>query len=145
MSVLNPRSVNYFFLNENREKVGYLLKKRNENKTAYKKRYFVLCGNILAYYEKKSDKDPLGIIFLDCYTVDMIEDIKIAIRFRGPGELCRSYILKSESSKDAEVCVRLFNFVVFNYDYVIRFRKLLVIFYFSMIYYGLIYRNGCVF
>ncbi|CAH8569159.1 unnamed protein product [Heterobilharzia americana] len=71
---------------EKEEKVGFLWKKRSEQKKSYKKRYFILCGNILAYFDKKLDKEPLGIIFLDCHIVEMLDDLKMAIRFRGPAE-----------------------------------------------------------
>nr|AAP06315.1 hypothetical protein with PH domain [Schistosoma japonicum] len=106
MPIFNPKTVTNFLTYEKEEKVGFLWKKRSEQKKSYKKRYFMLCGNILAYFDKKLDKEPLGIIFLDCHIVEMLDDLKMAIRFRGPGELSRSYILKGESAEDIEDWMR---------------------------------------
>ncbi|CAH8584161.1 unnamed protein product [Schistosoma intercalatum] len=106
MPIFNPKTVTNFLTYEKEEKVGFLWKKRSEQKKSYKKRYFILCGNILAYFDKKLDKEPLGIIFLDCHIVEMLDDLKMAIRFRGPGELSRSYILKGETAEDIEDWMR---------------------------------------
>ncbi|CAH8602046.1 unnamed protein product [Schistosoma margrebowiei] len=106
MPIVNPKTVTNFLTYEKEEKVGFLWKKRSEQKKSYKKRYFILCGNILAYFDKKLDKEPLGIIFLDCHIVEMLDDLKMAIRFRGPGELSRSYILKGETAEDIEDWMR---------------------------------------
>nr|CAH8863041.1 unnamed protein product [Trichobilharzia regenti] len=106
MPIFNPKTVTNFLTYEKEEKVGFLWKKRSEQKKAYKRRYFILCGNILAYFDKKLDKEPLGIIFLDCHIVEMLDDLKMAIRFRGPGELCRSYILKGETAEEIEDWMR---------------------------------------
>ncbi|CAH8597879.1 unnamed protein product, partial [Heterobilharzia americana] len=106
MPIFNPKTVTNFLTYEKEEKVGFLWKKRSEQKKSYKKRYFILCGNILAYFDKKLDKEPLGIIFLDCHIVEMLDDLKMAIRFRGPGEICRSYILKGETAEEIEDWMR---------------------------------------
>ncbi|CAH8574638.1 uncharacterized protein DC041_0006019 [Schistosoma bovis] len=106
MPIFNPKTVTNFLTYEKEEKVGFLWKKRSEQKKSYKKRYFILCGNILAYFDKKLDKEPLGIIFLDCHIVEMLDDLKMVIRFRGPGELSRSYILKGETAEDIEDWMR---------------------------------------
>lgn len=41
---------------------GYLYFKRD---TKFNKRWFVLKGNLLFYFEKKGDKEPLGLLLLE--------------------------------------------------------------------------------
>ena len=36
-------------------------------------RWFVLKGNMLFYYERKDDKDPVGVIILEGCTVELSE------------------------------------------------------------------------
>ena len=36
-------------------------------------RWFVLKGNLLFYYEKKDEKDPIGVIILEGCTVELSE------------------------------------------------------------------------
>lgn len=50
------------------DKEGYLSKKGELNK-AFQKRYFVLKGNLLFYFDKKGDKEPLGVIILEGCTL----------------------------------------------------------------------------
>lgn len=45
------------------EKEGWLWKRGDVNKS-FQKRYFVLKGNLLFYFEKQTDKDPVGVIIL---------------------------------------------------------------------------------
>jgi hypothetical protein len=45
------------------EKEGWLWKRGEVNKS-FQKRYFVLKGNLLFYFEKQNDKDPVGLIIL---------------------------------------------------------------------------------
>lgn len=53
------------------DKEGYLHKKGEVNK-AFQKRYFVLKGNLLFYFDKKDDKEPLGVIVLEGCTLGII-------------------------------------------------------------------------
>ena len=44
------------------DKEGFLLKKGAASGAGFQKRWFVLKGNLLFYYEKRDDsKDPIGI------------------------------------------------------------------------------------
>lgn len=45
------------------------LNKRGEVNKAWQKRYFVLKGNLLFYFEKKGDKEPLGLIIVEGCTI----------------------------------------------------------------------------
>lgn len=46
------------------DKEGWLCKRGELNK-GYQKRWFVLKGNLLFYFDRKSDKEPLGVVILE--------------------------------------------------------------------------------
>lgn len=50
------------------DKEGWLVKRGEINK-AFQKRWFVLKGNLLFYFEKKTDKEPTGFIVLEGCTI----------------------------------------------------------------------------
>jgi len=50
------------------DREGFLLKRGETNK-GYQKRWFVLKGNLLFYFERKSDKDPVGVIIMEGCTI----------------------------------------------------------------------------
>ena len=50
------------------DKEGWLNKKNEVNK-AFQKRWFVLKGNLLYYFEKKYDKEPVGLLIVEGCTV----------------------------------------------------------------------------
>lgn len=50
------------------DKEGYL-NTRNEVSKSFQRRYFVLKGNLLFYFDKKGDKEPSGVIILEGYVV----------------------------------------------------------------------------
>ena len=55
------------------DKEGWLWKRGEVNK-AFQKRYFVLKGNLLFYFEKQNDKEPVGVIILEGCTVELAEE-----------------------------------------------------------------------
>lgn len=82
---INERNLNLFATNAPFDKVGYL-NKRGELNKAFQRRYFVLKGNLLFYFEKKGDKEPLGLIILEGCTIGkdnnlMIDDNSIYYLF----------------------------------------------------------------
>lgn len=46
------------------DKEGYLIK-RGEGNKGFQRRWFVLKGNLLFYFEKRGDKEPIGVIILE--------------------------------------------------------------------------------
>ncbi|XP_019870137.1 sesquipedalian-1 [Aethina tumida] len=84
------------------DKDGYLSKRGEVNKN-FQRRYFVLKGNLLFYFEKKGDKEPLGVIILEGCTIELAEDeeqFSFKIDFHGTNN--RSYILAAESQESME-------------------------------------------
>ncbi|MPC60243.1 Sesquipedalian-1 [Portunus trituberculatus] len=55
------------------DKEGYLLKKGEVNKN-FQRRWFVLKGNLLFYFEKKGDREPIGVIILEGCTIGQCSD-----------------------------------------------------------------------
>lgn len=45
------------------------LQKRGEVNKSWQRRYFVLKGNLLFYFEKKGDREPIGVIILEGCTI----------------------------------------------------------------------------
>lgn len=45
------------------------LQKRGEINKGFQKRWFVLKGNLLFYFEKPGEKEPLGVIVLEGCTI----------------------------------------------------------------------------
>lgn len=84
------------------DKEGWLFKRGDMNK-AYQKRWFVLKGNLLFYYEKKGDKEPVGLVVLEGCTIELAEDEELygfKIVFHGQGN--RSYALGADSQESME-------------------------------------------
>lgn len=46
------------------DKEGWLCKRGELNK-GYQKRWFVLKGNLLFYFDRKTDKEPIGVVILE--------------------------------------------------------------------------------
>ena len=80
------------------DKEGWLWKRGEVNKN-FQKRYFVLKGNLLFYFEKRYDKEPIGVIILEGCTIELAEEEQemcaFKIVFHGEGR--RTYYLGTES------------------------------------------------
>ncbi|CAG9827440.1 unnamed protein product [Diabrotica balteata] len=84
------------------DKEGYLNKRGEVNKN-FQRRYFVLKGNLLFYFDKKGDKEPVGVIILEGCSIELAEDdaqFSFKIDFHGTNN--RSYILGAESQESME-------------------------------------------
>ncbi|XP_076452430.1 sesquipedalian-1-like [Babylonia areolata] len=104
------------------EKEGYLLKRGDLNK-GFQRRWFVLKGNLLFYYEKRGDREPVGVIVLEGCTIEVAdcEDVdNYAFQITFPGSATRTYILSADSQDELEIWMRSLSCA--PYDYV----KLLV-------------------
>lgn len=54
------------------DREGWLQKRGEVNKN-WQRRYFVLKGNLLFYFEKKGDREPLGVIILEGCTIGKLK------------------------------------------------------------------------
>lgn len=85
------------------EKEGYLLKKGGRH-ASYHRRWFMLCGNLLLYWERQGDPQPLGLILLEGSTVTL-RNSKLEYAF----SLCsvsRVYKMAAENQRELELWVR---------------------------------------
>nr|CAD7259220.1 unnamed protein product [Timema shepardi] len=92
------------------------LAKRGEVNKGYQKRWFLLKGNLLFYFEKRGDKEPVGVIVLEGCTIELAEDEEqfgFKIMFHGAGN--RSYILGAESQESMEQWMKAL--ACASYDY----------------------------
>ncbi|XP_059618376.1 sesquipedalian-1-like isoform X2 [Phlebotomus argentipes] len=81
---------------------GYLNKRGEVNKS-WQRRWFVLKGNLLFYFEKKGDKEPIGVIVLEGCTIELAEDGEnycFQIVFHGINN--RTYYLCAENQEVME-------------------------------------------
>lgn len=92
------------------------LGKRGEVNKGYQKRWFVLKGNLLFYFEKRGDKEPVGVIVLEGCTIELAEDEEqfgFKIVFHGTGN--RSYTLGADSQESMEQWMKAL--ACASYDY----------------------------
>lgn len=92
------------------------LNKRGEVNRGYSKRWFVLKGNILFYFDRRGDKEPVGMIVLEGCTIELAEDEEqfgFKIVFHGPNN--RSYALGAESQESMEAWMKAL--ACASYDY----------------------------
>uniref|UniRef100_A0A8C5QJA1 Sesquipedalian n=1 Tax=Leptobrachium leishanense TaxID=445787 RepID=A0A8C5QJA1_9ANUR len=113
---LNEKSMVHFATSDSPADYTGYLNKRGEQNTAYKKRWFVLKGNLLFYFEDRESKEPVGVIVLEGYTVELCqssEEYAFAITFNGAGS--RTYILAAESPDEMESWVKALSRASFDY------------------------------
>ncbi|XP_017893528.1 sesquipedalian-1 isoform X1 [Ceratina calcarata] len=92
------------------------LNKRGELNRGYQRRWFVLKGNILFYFDRRGDKEPVGMIVLEGSTIELAEDEEqfgFQIVFHGPNN--RNYALAAESQESMEQWMKAL--ACASYDY----------------------------
>ncbi|XP_063216553.1 sesquipedalian-1 [Bacillus rossius redtenbacheri] len=97
------------------DREGWLVKRGEVNK-GYQRRWFVLKGNLLFYYEKRGDREPVGVIILEGCTIELAEDEEqfgFKVVFHGTGN--RSYVLGAESQESMEQWMK--TLACASYDY----------------------------
>lgn len=97
------------------DREGFLGKKGEVNKN-FQKRWFVLKGNLFFYFERKGDKEPIGVIILEGCTIELAENeeyFAFKIVFHGNGN--RIYILCAENQEDMEGWMKVLSCA--SYDY----------------------------
>lgn len=113
---LNERSVaHYATCDSPPDKTGFLFKK-GERHTAYHRRWFVLKGNMLFYFEDRDSREPIGVIVLEGCTVELcesVEEFAFAIKF----DCAKSkvYKLVAENQASMESWVKALSRASFDY------------------------------
>uniref|UniRef100_A0A671UVH2 Sesquipedalian n=1 Tax=Sparus aurata TaxID=8175 RepID=A0A671UVH2_SPAAU len=113
---LNERSVaHYATCDSPPDKTGFLFKKGERN-TAYHRRWFVLKGNMLFYFEERDSREPIGVIVLEGCTVELCEsaeEFAFAIKFEVAK--ARVYKMAAENQAAMESWVKALSRASFDY------------------------------
>ena len=96
------------------DKEGYLSKKGDLNK-GYQRRWFVLKGNLLFYFEKKQDKEPLGVIVLEACSVQASIHARYAFDISFDGLGTRTYILLADNDEDMQSWMKVISHASYEY------------------------------
>ena len=96
------------------DKEGYLSKKGDLNK-GYHRRWFVLKGNLLFYFEKKQDKEPLGVIVLEACSVQASSQAKYSFEISFDGQGTRTYVLVADCDEDMQSWLKAISHSSYEY------------------------------
>ncbi|KAM4721724.1 sesquipedalian-2 [Rhinophrynus dorsalis] len=113
---LNERSMAHYATSDSPADLTGYLYKRGARHTAYQKRWFVLKGNLLFYFEEQDSREPVGVVVLEGCTVELCqskEEYAFTIRFNGSGS--RSYILAAETQEEMESWVKTLSRASYEY------------------------------
>ena len=97
------------------DKEGWLQKKGEINK-GYQRRWFALKGNLLFYFERQGDREPIGVIVLEKCSVGLCDDgdpYSFYIAFEGQG--ARTYVLVADNEVDMKSWIKAISHA--GYDY----------------------------
>lgn len=103
---INEKNLSVFATTPPTDMEGWLNKRGEVNKS-WQKRWFVLKGNLLFYFERRSDREPLGVVILEGCTVELAEEGEqycFQIVFHGINN--RTYTLSAESQEAMETWMK---------------------------------------
>jgi len=101
------------------EKEGFLYKRGTMKGSRWLKRYFILKDNLLFYFEKKSDHEPIGVLVLEAASVclgDEPESNAFTFNVTFPGPDSRVYYLRAQNQNDLESWMNLIQSVYGSYE-----------------------------
>ncbi|XP_053136260.1 sesquipedalian-1 [Hemicordylus capensis] len=113
---LNEKSLAFYATCDSPADNSGFLYKKGERNTAYHKRWFVLKGNMLFYFEDRESREPVGVIILEGCTVELCEsteEFTFAIKFDCAKS--RTYILAAENQATMEAWVKSLSRASFSY------------------------------
>ncbi|CAG9784038.1 unnamed protein product [Diatraea saccharalis] len=88
---------------------------RGEIGKSYQKRWFMLKGNLLFYFDKKGDKEPVGVIILEGCTIELTEEEAYSFKIVFQCEGGRTYFLCTNSQASMEAWMK--TLACASYDY----------------------------
>ncbi|XP_022819722.1 sesquipedalian-1 [Spodoptera litura] len=88
---------------------------RGEVGKSYQKRWFVLKGNLLFYFDKKGDKEPVGVIILEGCTIELTEEEAYSFKISFQCDGGRTYYLCTNSQASMEAWMKAL--ACASYDY----------------------------
>ena len=96
------------------DKEGYLQKKGDLNRDV-QRRWFVLKGNLLFYFQKKQDKEPLGVIVLEACSVQVSAHGRYSFEISFDGIGTRTYILYADNDEDMQSWIKAISHASYEY------------------------------
>uniref|UniRef100_UPI00358F2F00 sesquipedalian-1 n=1 Tax=Myxine glutinosa TaxID=7769 RepID=UPI00358F2F00 len=114
---LNKRTVAHFAMCKSYiDKEGTLLK-RGEVNAAFQRRWFVLKGNMLFYFDSRDDREPAGLVVLEGCTVELSDaaPIEHAFSLRFTCANARTYTLAAQSHGEMTTWMRAITSANFDY------------------------------
>ena len=96
------------------DKEGYL-EKRGDFSKNFQRRWFVLKGNLLFYFEKKQDKEPLGLIVLEACSVQVSSQAKHAFEISFDGQGSRVYVMTADNDEDMQSWIKVISHASYEY------------------------------
>jgi hypothetical protein len=96
------------------DKEGYLLKK-GEEKKELQRRWFVLKGNLLFYFQKKQDKEPLGVVVLEACSVQVSSHARYAFEIAFDGQGTRTYVLAADNDEEMQAWMKAISHASYEY------------------------------
>ena len=96
------------------DKEGYL-EKRGDFSKGYQRRWFVLKGNLLFYFERKQDKEPLGLIVLEACSVQVSSHAKYAFEISFDGQGTRVYVMTADNDDDMQSWIKAISHASYEY------------------------------
>ena len=96
------------------DKESYL-EKRGDFSKNFQRRWFVLKGNLLFYFEKKQDKEPLGLIVLEACSVQVSSQAKHAFEISFDGHGSRVYVMMADNDEDMQSWVKAISHASYEY------------------------------
>ncbi|CAH0722028.1 unnamed protein product, partial [Brenthis ino] len=88
---------------------------RGEVGKSYQRRWFTLKGNLLFYFDKKGDKEPVGVIILEGCTIELTEEESYSFKIVFHCEGGRTYFLCTNSQASMEAWMKAL--ACGSYDY----------------------------
>lgn len=113
---LNERSLAFYATCDAPVDNAGFLHKRGVRGAGSHRRWFVLRGNMLFYFEAEASREPLGVILLEGCTVELVdvrEEFAFAVHFAGGRS--RPYVLAADSQAALEGWVKALSRASFHY------------------------------
>ncbi len=96
------------------DKEGYLQKKGDLSKDV-QRRWFVLKGNLLFYFQKKQDKEPLGVIVLEACSVQVSSHSRYSFEISFDGIGTRTYVLFADNDEEMQSWIKAVSHASYEY------------------------------
>ncbi|XP_050345468.1 sesquipedalian-1 [Nymphalis io] len=88
---------------------------RGEVGKSYQRKWFTLKGNLLFYFEKKGDKEPIGVVILEGCTIELTEEESYSFKIVFHCESGRTFFLCTNSQASMEAWMKAL--ACASYDY----------------------------